>query len=430
MADDGITLKIDADTARYIARIAAAAEKTKELHKPLKEAGQRLEKMNDFAKDALQTMTGLAIPMTVAGGLLSALEKGAEGWKEQLQKGRDALREAVALNQILAQAGLGGQATAVTRAMGKAAPSLKIAELTAIASGTTGAGGLIKASQSDLVSAAKAGALAQDAGITDLRGFAANRAALLRNGVTGGVDNLAAFATNRIGEGSDRALAMVAKQPQGAQEIFGMFAAARAGGKQSVGALQKVLDAYDLTGGRGSLTEFTHSGMAMRAVGRGGMDDLRLIEKYAKQFNVKDFDLQKMAEENGGDSTTALQQRTEELEAGAERGVLYGTGGGKDAIARVRKMQLKRATIEKVFANTPMGAAAYDMPNIAQIMDLAKGNGNIDYAALRSQAQDELAKQLKELNDGLKEQTGVIQDQGATDNLRRIRVNGQGENAP
>ena len=63
MADEsgGITLRIDADTARYIAEISKAAEKTKSLADPTKEIGDGWNRVGDSVKQTADRLIGFSI---------------------------------------------------------------------------------------------------------------------------------------------------------------------------------------------------------------------------------------------------------------------------------------------------------------------------------------------------------------------------------
>ncbi len=101
-----IVLKIDADTARYIAKIAQMAEATKGVAKPVKEA-------NELWEAGVEIVGRKIMKLTAVGAAVELVKIGAEAVTEQYDHWIERLNEAKKTMESIAQAGkgpLGGSA--------------------------------------------------------------------------------------------------------------------------------------------------------------------------------------------------------------------------------------------------------------------------------------------------------------------------------
>lgn len=276
---DGVTLVIDANTARYIANIARAAEANKHLHKSATDAMEAIHKMGDFAKEAAQTLVGIAIPLTAGSLGISLLEKGTEAWTEQLKEARDILKETQDLYGNFARVGMGKQAPQIEEAMRKASGNLSIPELGGIVSAVTAPGARPDAKEEDFVRAASVGGRAKKAGMNPAS-FVGMWERLDANGVPNAED-LAFYQQKYIGD-DDKFTAAAVKAPGQAADIARYYAgAAAAGDKETKSELRKLVEAWTSFGAQGTFKDFLGSGMAVRTVGgREHMNTLHYLQTH------------------------------------------------------------------------------------------------------------------------------------------------------
>jgi hypothetical protein len=138
MADEsgGITLRIDADTARYIAEISKAAEKTKSLADPTKEIGDGWNRVGDSVKQTADRLIGFSIPMTATAAAAAGISLIFEEWNRKLQTGKDALESIQRTQAAMASVGLSGQIAQSTMiSMRGAAPGMSDEEITGLVQG-------------------------------------------------------------------------------------------------------------------------------------------------------------------------------------------------------------------------------------------------------------------------------------------------------
>lgn len=276
---DGMTLKIDADTARFIAKIAQAAEGAKHLKNHAHDAGHAFHHMGENIKEAAEILTGLAIPLTLGGTGVALLEQGAEGFKEQLKEARDILKETQTLAGSFARVGLGRESTEIQEAMQHAAKNLTIPELTGIVGAVTAPGSRPDATKEDFARAAGVAGRAKAAGINPAS-FVNLWERLDANHVPDAED-LAYYQQKYIGE-NERFTAAAVKNPEQAAEVARYYAGAAASPDRATKvAMGKLVEAWTTHGAKGSFGDFLKSGLAVRAIGgREHLATLRFLQSH------------------------------------------------------------------------------------------------------------------------------------------------------
>lgn len=271
MGDDGgVTLRIDADTARYIAGIAKAAQANKALHDSTKESAAHMKEITGLAGEFASKVAGWTGPITAASGAFFFLDKATEAWSKKLEHAKDAMSEIADLSSSIIGSGRGQQLEAIRSAIDAGAPGLSGAQKDAFYKSYNAAHP--KASVSDIQSAAGSantiGLLGRDVG-----SFASLQGSLQRSGVANSGD-LANYLQTYAGDSADKAAAMIAKNPGQASQIAELFATGARGGRGPVSLLDRASADYVA---RGSHGDFSTS-LNRRVAGPAGADDLAFLQ--------------------------------------------------------------------------------------------------------------------------------------------------------
>ncbi len=267
--DGGVTLKLDADTARYIAGIAKAAEANKQLIDQKKKLGVNMKELTDQAGEFARHVVGWSGPLTAAAAGIYVLDKATEQWSKKLQSAKDAMNEIADLSGSIIAGGRGHQVDAIRSAIDAGAPGLNGGQKNAFFKGYNAANPT--ASMDDIRSAAGAantvGLLGRDVG-----SFAGLQGSLQRSGVANSGD-LANYLQTYAGDGADKAASLIAKNPGQATQIAQLFATAQRGGKGTSGLLDRASADFAARGGTGNFSDSLNG----RVAGAGGADDLAYL---------------------------------------------------------------------------------------------------------------------------------------------------------
>jgi hypothetical protein len=462
MANDtgGITLKIDAETAGFIAQISNAAAHSKKLHEGPKEAGEHMHKLTEFTRDFASEVAGVAAPLGVAGALIMSAASGVESWKRNLEDTEKVLTRVTDLHRALARVGLGKEAEEYTKIMHEAGPSLKPEQLPAVFGAITAPGGFSDTSSKDFKQIVerqiKQADMANKAGL-DPTEFAGINARLDSSGVQQSQE-LSHYAMTQIGaENREQAITSAIEAPDEAIGILQTYAgASRTPGKGVKGVLNKLMGDWLAHGKKGSFHDFINSGTARRLVGREGKGYLDVLRK-APHPNIRPRELEEgvhavevgspnlktetagQAMDNEDDEIKVQQfgEKTEELKLDAKRATTaHDAAGGADIFPNFGWTPLK---------NLNTDITTMFSPNSGELGDYARYGGQQtlkDYRAhpnpegqARKQHQADSLKMMQAAFDFMTMGPGGNggKDVKAVEDIllrQKIKPNAQGEHAP
>ncbi len=392
MAEDGggVTLKIDADTARYIANIAKAAEHTKKLGDHVKETHGPLEEMTEFAQEAGSKMLGWGGPITLATAGISVLEKGMELFHERVVSAGEALNKIRDLNQAIIGAGLGNQTSEVREAIEGNAPSMSLQQKTQFFSAyiRSNAGASVEDIGGAAAQAEKASYLGRDQGQ-----FGGLLGDLNRVGVKNSGD-VADYLLKRAPDLADRASAAIAKAPDQADDIAQLAATAGRGGKHEKQFFEKVISAFLEHGGQGKVGDY----MNARTAGRAGLGELAFFQNPRNQapaIEAGEFDRDaELALGNTEVGQDILARRAHE----AAEGENYASTGGKARRKKLadaaEELQDSQGSIWQAIVRDSRGAIPfYAADKYDPTLGGEKSSGYLHHAA----SEAELGQYLREL---------------------------------
>lgn len=265
----GVTLRVDADTARYIAGIARAAQANQGLISDTKGLGGVLNQLTSAGVAIGQTFASWAGPIGLASAGVAVLDSIMASYTKKLDDAKKAWSEIAGLNQSIIASGRGSEAGAIRGAIDAAAPTMSGQQKVAFYRSYSTNNPNATAGQygSAATAANSAAILGRDVGqFSDIMGQ------LDRAGVKDAGDMTNYLMQNAPGV-AEKAAQAIAKSPQNAAEIAQTVATAGRGGKGTVSLVNQALAAFVQQGGRGSLS----ANINTRTAGPGGADDLRYM---------------------------------------------------------------------------------------------------------------------------------------------------------
>ena len=270
MADDsgGITLRIDADTARYIAEISKAAEATKKLADPTKDLGTQWDKAGASTKGVLDHLVGFAVPLTAAGAMVAGIDALFGEVNKKLRIGKEVLEEMNRVQKDFSASGLSGKEIEdASERMRKAAINLNESQLAGIVNVVRGPGGAYpQATPGQLEGIARKAGVAAEAGM-DPVAWANAYSKLEQKGVAGAEDK-ATFTMRHITDDRMRGFALGESQanPKEADFLLRMSSQIDQTAKgparmEMQSLLQTMTKQWRNLGQRGSLQSWVGSGV-------------------------------------------------------------------------------------------------------------------------------------------------------------------------